>query len=173
MPHKYFKGDMNPYYPSQDQYANNISTHAGVPWTSKCEDKLTPLGISVGCSPKNRVYYAIDNGCYRVNLVLSTNIPIDHVSIEFLKINPTKSEYQKINLTDMEIKVVRKDLKKKKIITFINEGYPPSVRGLDLLPFGCSEEKKGEIDDPKTKTELAEALKKSVDLMDYLLRAEV
>ena len=165
---------MNPHYPIQEQFANAVFQQTGVSWTAKCEDYLLPKGVKAGRSPKNEVYYVIDNGCYRVNLVLSTNLPIDHVSIEFLKIAPLKKNYQKINLTNMEIKVVRMVFRSAKIINFVKEGYDPSVRGLDLLPLGCYGEKQEcKITDPATITALADTLKKAVELMKYLLRPEV
>ncbi|WP_290733768.1 MULTISPECIES: hypothetical protein [unclassified Fibrobacter] len=170
---KYYTGDMNPQYPVQEQFANAVFQQAGVPWTSKCEDNLSPKGVNAGCVPKNEVYYSVDNGCCRVNLVLSTSLPIDHVSIEFLKIDPSKKDYQKNNLTDMEIKVVRKVFPNAKIKTFTNEGYPPSVRGLELWPLGPDEKQENEITAPATQSKLADALKKAVDLTEYLLRAEM
>ena len=171
--YKYFKGDMNPQYPIQDQFANVVFQQAGVSWTAKCEDSLSSKGVKAGCAPKNEVYYAIDDGGYRVILVLSTNLPIDHASIEFLKIDPSKKDYQKINLTDMEIKVVRMVFPNATIKRFILEGYDPSIRGLELLSFGPDVKQEGKVTDPATITVLATALKKTVDLMKYLLRPEV
>ena len=170
---KYYTGDMNPHYPIQEQFANAVFQQAGVSWTAKCEDYLSPKGVKAGRSPKIEVYYVIDNGCYRVNLVLSINMPIDHVSVEFLKIAPLKKDYQKINLTNMEIKVVRLVFPSAKIIPFTNEGYDPSVRGLELLSFGSDVKQKCKITDPATITALADTLKKAVELMKYLLRPEV
>ena len=170
---KYYTGYMNPHYPIQEQFANAIFQQAGVSWTAKCEDSLSSKGVKAACTPKNEVYYVIDDGCYRVNPVLSTNLPIDHVSIEFLKIDPSKKDYQKINLTDMEIKVVRMVFPSAKIINFVKEGYDRSVRGLELLSFGPNVKQEGKVTDPATITVLATALKKAVDLMKYLLRPEV
>lgn len=171
---KYYTGDVNPQYPVQEQFANAIFQQAGVSWTSKCEDNLSSKGKAAGRVPKNEVYYSIDNECYRVNLVLSTNQSIDYVAIEFLKIDPSKKDYQKVNLTDMEIKVVRMVFPNAKIKTFTNEGYPPFVRGLDVLSFACSDEKQeNDFTGPASKTKLADALKKAVALMEYLLRVEV
>lgn len=165
---KYYTGDMNPQYPVQEQFANAVFLQAGVPWTSKCEDNLSPKGVNAGCVPKNEVYYSVDNGCYRVNLVLSTSLPIDHVSIEFLKIDPSKKDYQKNNLTDMEIKVVRKVFPNAKIKTFTNEGYPPSVRELELLSLSNADSPNQKLDDAATKSLLATELQKAVNLLKVL-----
>ncbi len=164
---------MNPQHSTQDQCAYNVFALAGIHnmtgvSISKCEDNPSPSGIKAGCMPKDEVYYSIDYRCYRVNLVLSTHSPIDHVSIEFLKIDPSKTNYQKNDLTDKEIADVRVVFPTAKTITFTHEGYDPTVRELELLTLDSKINPNVKIDDPTTQKLLADTLQKAVDLTKTL-----
>ena len=166
--HKWYIGNMSPYYPNQENFARNVFSLAGIlsmvgVSTSKCEDKPSSNGIKAGSAPKDEVYYAADHGNYRVNLVLSTHLPINKVSLQFLKIDPSKSNYQKIDLNSIDEASVRAVFPRAKIITFTHEGYKPSVRGLELLT-SCTIK----IDDPVTQSNLAAELRKAVALMTTL-----
>jgi hypothetical protein len=170
---KWYTGDMNPLHSTQDQYAYKVFNLAGIcnmtgVSISKCEDYPSPKGVKAGCTSKNEVYYTIDCGCYRVNLVLSTHLPIDRLSIEFLKIDLSKTNYQKIDLSDKEIAAVRAVFPSAKIITFANEGYDPDVRGLELLYLDRPNNPNAKIDDSASKKHLADTLQKTVDLMKIL-----
>ena len=170
---KWYTGDMNPQHSTQDQCAYNVFALAGIHnmtgvSISKCEDNPSPSGIKAGCMPKDEVYYSIDYRCYRVNLVLSTHSPIDHVSIEFLKIDPSKTNYQKKDLTDKEIADVRVVFPTAKTITFTHEGYDPTVRELELLSLSNADCPNQKLDDAATKSLLATELQKAVNLLKTL-----
>lgn len=170
---KWYTGDMNPLHSTQDQYACSVFNLAGIHHMtgvsiSKCEDSPSPKGIKAGCMPKDEVYYSVDHKCYRVNLVLSTHLPIDRVSIEFLKIDLSKTNYQKIDLSDKEIAAVRAVFPTAKTITFTHEGYDPAVRGLELLTLDSKINPNVKIDDPTTQKLLADTLHKAVDLTKTL-----